>query len=368
MKKSEFHFANIFFENDFSEKPLTINTLIQDHPNYFQLQFLPTIYGDKDDYTILSFPYENYSNKTIYINDLKTIDSAIINFWGISNCTKEFNKSKIFIKNFCSIDTVKKLSSKLWSFNYTKKFLPKSFLINSEEDFKKFLEKNFFPCVIKNPNGFSSRGNTIILNQTSITKNIFEKVCSKLTETPLIIEPWVKRIIDFSTQWLINEEDILCLGATELINSSRGSYIGNIFNPKDPFLLKNIPEIEYHYKVANPILKEIQKLGFRGNLGIDAFFYENESKINLQPIVEINPRKTMGYISIKVAENNRFESPIFLRLDEGQKCKFPLLPLQLNVQNQLVRFKKNLEFQSDSGVIPHANYENPRWNTFKWNY
>lgn len=368
MTSSEFHFANVFFENDFESSFSNIKNLVESHPNYFQLQFLPTIYGRKEDYTVLSFSYDGPLKNIVNTSELKNYHSANLDLWGISNCSREFNTQNIFIKNLCSIDLVKTLSSKLWTFSYTKKFLPSALLIHTEEDLKNFLEKNFYPCILKNPNGFSSRGNSIFQDKAAISKSSIEQLCLALKKTPLIVEPWLKRILDFSTQWFICEKEITCLGATELFNSPRGSYLGNIFYPKDSFLLNKIPEIEYHYVTIKPILEEIQKLGFRGNIGIDAFFYENESKIYLQPIVEINPRKTMGYVTIKVAENNRFESPIFLRLIEGQKCKFPLLPLQLSVQNQLIKFKKNLEFQSDSGVIPHANYENPRWNTFKWNY
>ena len=42
---------------------------------------------------------------------------------------------------------------------------------------------------------------------------------------PLIGEPWVKRLLDFSTQWVISKTGaITYLGATLMENKSRGQY------------------------------------------------------------------------------------------------------------------------------------------------
>jgi hypothetical protein len=45
----------------------------------------------------------------------------------------------------------------------------------------------------------------------------------------------------------------------------------------------------------------IQDTGFRGSLGIDAFFYRDPAgQIKLKPIVEINPRFTMGRTTLEL--------------------------------------------------------------------
>ena len=160
----------------------------------------------------------------------------------------------------------------------------------------------------------------------------------------------------------------MCLGTTLLSNNNRGGYCGNGFYPQDPLFIKNLPPLAHHFESVKPILEKIHLLGFRGNLGIDAFFYVVDQTIQLMPLIEINPRKTMGYVTIKIAENNRFESPVFLRLVDRRRCQLPLLPTEIIVNNQKILFKKNLEIQTDPGEYTNANHENPRWHSFKWNH
>src|SRR6185437_11611483 len=98
--------------------------------------------------------------------------------------------------------------------------------------------------------------------------------------------------LDFSTQWIIDtDKQITYLGETVCINSSRGQYlethVGRVLQSQMRF-------VEKHKEIAFPILQKMAEENYFGNVGIDAFIYNQDS---LQPIVEINARKTMGYVA-----------------------------------------------------------------------
>jgi predicted ATP-grasp superfamily ATP-dependent carboligase len=63
-------------------------------------------------------------------------------------------------------------------------------------------------------------------------------------------------------------------------------------------------------------------MGFRGNVGIDSMIYDGK----LHPIVEINLRKTMGWVALKLGKSVAYETgtegllPKFL--DIGKKITF----------------------------------------------
>ncbi len=369
LNPSELHFANTFFEIDLGNHHLSIEQALSLHPNFFQLQFLPLLYAKKQAFFLYLGQLTKDLKNGVNLSTLKEIPSPSIEMWGCSNCIDELKDSySAVISNEISLSLIHDISSKLWSFPYLKKYVPQAEIIYTEKELCEFFEHRFFPCVLKNPQGFSSRGNTVILAKEKITELDYKKLKLQLTLNPLIVEPWLNRILDFSTQWMLTKTQIECLGTTLLVNSNRGSYMGNIFNPEDRFMLKTLEPIELHFQVVKPILKELQNLGFQGNLGVDAFFYQDGNHILLQPIVEINPRKTMGYVTLQLAENHRFESPIFLRLQKAQNCLSPLLPEEIIVHNKKINFKKNLTIETHPGVFAHASFENMRWNTFKWHY
>jgi hypothetical protein len=114
----------------------------------------------------------------------------------------------------------------------------------------------------------------------------------------VIGEPWVERSLDFSSQWNISET-IELLGLTVFETSSKGVYEATLAG--DKLFGEYEWAAEKHVETAFPILEKIQKMGFKGSLGIDAFVYSGK----LHPIVEINARKTMSWAALQIHKNTK---------------------------------------------------------------
>ena len=130
----------------------------------------------------------------------------------------------------------------------------------------------------------------------------------------IVVEPWLERVLDFSVQLEMTTAGLKLCGYTGLINDMRGQFQANWAGPK---FEKSIPpavlaalrvtpragnEIQcYFADLFEALSVELKKVGFLGPLGIDAFVYrDSSSAMKLKPIVEINPRYTMGRLTVEL--------------------------------------------------------------------
>jgi hypothetical protein len=103
--------------------------------------------------------------------------------------------------------------------------------------------------------------------------------------------------VDFSTQWLIHQNrSIHYLGHTLCLSNSKGQYQGTIVGSKLP--IKPI-FLDQHKEIALELLHQMKEFGYYGHVGFDAMIY---NKNRLHPIVEINARKTMGFVALKIQQ------------------------------------------------------------------
>lgn len=127
----------------------------------------------------------------------------------------------------------------------------------------------------------------------------------------LIVEPYLDVILDFSIQLDVESpSEIHYKGMTLFKNLSNRqfseSWIGDIKRmPVSSDVLENLLEINRQFETLNHPLFELLKkyLVFhphQGPLGIDMFLYQalGKTEFNVKEIVEINPRMTMGRISL----------------------------------------------------------------------
>lgn len=132
----------------------------------------------------------------------------------------------------------------------------------------------------------------------------------------IVVEPWLERLHDFSLQLEIGAEECRVVGYTGLINDARGQFEANysslhahrklplpmVQTLKGPIPGDTAGKVHAMYLQLLPSLTaELVRIGFRGPLGIDALVYRDGSGlVKVKPIVEINPRFTMGRVTLEL--------------------------------------------------------------------
>jgi len=130
----------------------------------------------------------------------------------------------------------------------------------------------------------------------------------------LVVEPWLERLADFSVQLEMSETGLKLCGYTALLNDAKGQYQGNLAEPHHHTripaaivkLFPAIPNISrlvlaLYAELFESLEAELREVDFVGPIGIDAFVYRDpDGKPRLKPIVEINPRYTMGRVTVEL--------------------------------------------------------------------
>lgn len=130
----------------------------------------------------------------------------------------------------------------------------------------------------------------------------------------LVVEPWLDRLADFSVQGEVLPDGRLRLkGLTHLITDERGRFVavesagrlGRLLPPAVARFLGggrrgNWIEDYYRERVFPVLNARFSELGFSGAFGIDALIYRAaDGSPALRPVVEINPRHTMGRVALE---------------------------------------------------------------------
>jgi uncharacterized ferritin-like protein (DUF455 family) len=128
----------------------------------------------------------------------------------------------------------------------------------------------------------------------------------------LVVEPWLERVSDFSVQLEMTPRGLKRIGFTGLINDRKGQFQANWAAPNYARRIPLAITAVFDQRTATGIHdvfdvlcarleKELERAAFLGPLGIDAFIYRDaEGALRLKPIVEINPRYTMGRLTLEL--------------------------------------------------------------------
>ena len=133
----------------------------------------------------------------------------------------------------------------------------------------------------------------------------------------LVVEPWLERVLDFSVQQEMTDESLKLCGYTGLINDAKGQFQANTAAPghqkKIPAdliaLFPEPPDIAQRlhalYADIFALLEDkLRRANYIGPVGIDAFACRDAAgKIRLKPVVEINPRYTMGRVTVELMKH-----------------------------------------------------------------
>ncbi|MCX6924843.1 MAG: hypothetical protein NT154_16775 [Verrucomicrobia bacterium] len=130
----------------------------------------------------------------------------------------------------------------------------------------------------------------------------------------LVIEPWLERELDFSLQLEMGPRNLKFCGYTGLINDRKGQFQANWAEANyDQRLPANVTALfrepadisdrlqRLYADIISMLELELRGAGFMGPIGIDAFVYRTpQGGCRLKPVVEINPRYTMGRLTVEL--------------------------------------------------------------------
>jgi len=133
----------------------------------------------------------------------------------------------------------------------------------------------------------------------------------------LVLEPWLERELDFSVQLEMTPRGLRLCGYTGLITDAKGQFQANWAAPN---FAQRLPDrvvalfseprdiaVRLHETFARVtclLEEELRHADFLGPVGIDAFVYRGtDGERRLKPIVEINPRYTMGRLTVELMKH-----------------------------------------------------------------
>ncbi len=353
-----FLFTNTFFEEELvrpSSPPLL--QLLQSHPLHLQLQYISCFVTNLNEIPLLShLPPPDYLTHLHNIGLAPSsfalltdkLEPSAISSWGFSRSLAQWALEKNCTYVTPPLDVVYKIQSKDFSFHsfpqpaHSQKITDPQELIAWWASFSG-------PKVLKTLFGSSGRGHFLSSGDAlDLPKALSFFSKHTKTSSALIAQPWLIRILDFSSQWHISPEgNCSYLGATICENSSRGIYQKSIAGKECLLFQKYLPYFEEHLSYARTAVKLLKELSFFGNVGFDAFLYQapDTQHITLFPIVEINARKTMGWVALQLLQKLSLPSHTLLSIhyDSSQSSGTPLLPNS----HQGIVFPKQLFFETN---------------------
>jgi hypothetical protein len=165
--------------------------------------------------------------------------------------------------------------------------------------------------LIKKSDGMSGRGHQ------RVTREELPSLRSRLEKTlslGVVVEPLYQRTRDVSALWLSEEKRFIYYA--NLIDE-RFQWRGTILNRDS---MSEVPAATQNW---GEHLVELQKyvsgLGYHGPFSVDAFFYQTAAGETFHPGSEMNPRKTMGWVTYQLWKKNKMAS-----------ASLALVPLVLN--------------------------------------
>lgn len=347
------HLANTHVESEFfSPEILPLEKALLANRRLIQLQFLPLLYADEEDALLVThLPSDEYVEELLSLNLFKKIPSFMqidersvkqfkVQPWAASMQVEKWAKKRGFFYDEPPFEVVKKVNSKAFTFEHCPQ-LDSSKLVRNEEELEEVLKKRESKIVLKSCFGVAGRGHFFIEEDFDpiALKRFAEMQFSQ--DLPLIVEPWLLRVLDFSTQWKIGKDKNICyLGATRMGNSSRGTYLGTITGPEQELFASFHSYIEVHKTHALSLLEKIAGMGYYGYVGLDAFLYQEKGEIKLYPIVEMNARRTLGLAALEFQARFFKERILTLKFASFSKGKSSLIPSKVYNNRQEIAFPR----------------------------
>ncbi len=175
-------------------------------------------------------------------------------------------------------------------------------------------EAGFDSVVVKAIYGSSGRGQIhcrggqVRTEQRGRLKNILRQ------QGQVVVEPWLDKVVDLSLHFDVGAEGAEVTGWTRFTTDGRGQYRGTFVGSLIAGLDEEVKRFLYgdgrdarrlqHLgeQLAEWLAEPMRTAGYQGPVGVDAMVYRGRDHLRLKPIVEVNPRTTMGRVALKLQQ------------------------------------------------------------------
>ena len=202
-------------------------------------------------------------------------------------------------------ELIRKLNSKIHTFQYNEKAgsnLMGARCVTSMEaleqsllDYRNF---GFTHCVLKLEYGMSGRDRQVIPCKLPLESRHAGWVKKRLQyNEEIVLEPWVEKVLEFSTHYEVNSAGCELIGQTILLSQNKGEYLGNVTIPEQ----RMIPFSNEAIDAITPMIQNAQVQGYQGPISVDSAVYRlpHQYEYQLYPLMDINARWAMGRMALE---------------------------------------------------------------------
>ena len=197
-------------------------------------------------------------------------------------------------------------------------------------------ERGFETAVIKAAYGTAGRGARRVLGPLKAADEAW--IEAALGPGPVVVEPWLDRVLDLSFHLDVNTDGTWRYkGVTRFFTTSGGRYRATwcapLFQELDPSLTRLLhgdgQERRWLERVGKAVCDRVSRAaharGHVGPVGVDALVHRHQGRLCLRPIVELNPRVSMGRVALHLMPRvSPGRAALFAVLSPGDLGRQPL--------------------------------------------
>jgi uncharacterized ferritin-like protein (DUF455 family) len=132
-----------------------------------------------------------------------------------------------------------------------------------------------------------------------------------LSRRSVWVEPWYDRVADVSVQLEVSQTGVQIVGLTRFwtagVGAFRGVQIGNWTHGLPPDVARQVHAQGMSHTLREAGLfvgEQLRERGHRGPAGVDAMVVRTHEGVGLVPILEVNPRTTMGRLGWEIGRRS----------------------------------------------------------------
>lgn len=125
----------------------------------------------------------------------------------------------------------------------------------------------------------------------------------------VVVEPWRERVLDLGVL-IDTRREAPVLETLRFFTDGRGQYKGHLLGPRFSGVSAELRDFLFRPSADHPdgafrsleeraleVARALQAEGYQGPASVDAMVYRAGGDLVLEPVVEVNPRRTMGFIA-----------------------------------------------------------------------